>query len=121
MGAAYALRHSHHVVFFESAPQLGGHARTIMAGINNDMPVDTGFLVFNNVNYPLLTHFFDELSVPIIDSDMSFGASIDGGWLEYGVSCLTACNRGIKPPGKLLNCSMSWSILVRLSNLLTSE
>ena len=85
MGAAYALRHSHHVVLFESAPQLGGHARTVMAGKNNDMPVDTGFLVFNNVNYPLLTNFFDELSVPIIDSDMSFGASIDGGWLEYGV------------------------------------
>ena len=85
MGAAYALRHSHHVVLFESAPQLGGHARTVMAGKNNDMPVDTGFLVFNNVNYPLLTQFFDELSVPIIESDMSFGASIDGGWLEYGV------------------------------------
>jgi len=28
---------------------------------------------------------FRELEVPTIPSDMSFGASIDGGWLEYGV------------------------------------
>ena len=85
MGAAYALRHSHQVVLFESTSKLGGHARTVLAGKNNDMPVDTGFLVFNNVNYPYLTQLFKDLSVPTMDSNMSFGASIDGGWLEYGV------------------------------------
>ena len=101
MGAAYTLRHSHQVVLFESTPQLGGHARTVIAGKNNDMPVDTGFLVFNNVNYPHLTKLFEELSVPTINSDMSFGASIDGGWLEYGVlapSAVFAQKRNVLRP-----------------------
>ena len=85
MGAAYELRNSENVVLFESSSQLGGHARTVLAGKSGNMPVDTGFLVYNDVNYPHLTNLFRELEVPTIPSDMSFGASIDGGWLEYGV------------------------------------
>lgn len=85
MGAAYELRNSENVVLFESSSQLGGHARTVLAGKSGNMPVDTGFLVYNDVNYPHLTNLFGELEVPTIPSDMSFGASIDGGWLEYGV------------------------------------
>ena len=85
LGAAYALRRSENVILFESGVKLGGHARTVLAGKNGNMPVDTGFLVYNNVNYPHLTKLFDELAVPTIPSDMSFGASIDGGWLEYGI------------------------------------
>ena len=85
MGAAYELRHSHEVVLFEAEPRLGGHARSVMAGKKGDMAVDTGFLVFNNQNYPHLVRLFEELGVPTIPSDMSFGASINGGWLEYGV------------------------------------
>ena len=85
LGAAYALRLSENVVLFESGTKLGGHARTVLAGKNGNMPVDTGFLVYNNVNYPHLTKLFYELEVPTIPSVMSFGASIDGGWLEYGI------------------------------------
>jgi predicted NAD/FAD-binding protein len=85
MGAAYQLREQHQAVLFEAAPRLGGHARTVMAGKNADLPVDTGFLVFNDVNYPHLVRLFAELDVPVMDSDMSFGASINGGWLEYGL------------------------------------
>ncbi|MDB9924217.1 NAD(P)-binding protein [Planktomarina sp.] len=85
LGAAYALRRLEKVTLFESGVKLGGHARTVLAGKNGNMPVDTGFLVYNNVNYPHLTKLFDELAVPTIPSDMSFGASIDGGWLEYGI------------------------------------
>ena len=85
LGAAYELRHSHEVVLFEAEPRLGGHARSVMAGKKGDMAVDTGFLVFNNQNYPHLVRLFEELGVPTIPSDMSFGASINGGWLEYGV------------------------------------
>ncbi|MDA9185899.1 FAD-dependent oxidoreductase [Planktomarina sp.] len=85
LGAAYALRRSENVILFEAGVKLGGHARTVLAGKNGNRPVDTGFLVYNNVNYPHLTKLFDELAVPTIPSDMSFGASIDGGWLEYGI------------------------------------
>lgn len=88
LGAAYRLKDQHNVVVFESEPRLGGHARTVMAGKNGDQPVDTGFLVFNKVNYPHLTKLFEELDVPIIKSDMSFGASIDGGRIEYALATL---------------------------------
>ncbi|MEO0766657.1 MAG: FAD-dependent oxidoreductase [Pseudomonadota bacterium] len=90
MGAAHMLAADHTVTLFESEPRLGGHARTILAGKNGDQPVDTGFLVFNYANYPHMAALFDELSVPVVKSNMSFGASIDGGRLEYGLASLDA-------------------------------
>ena len=90
MGAAHMLAADHTVTLYESEPRLGGHARTIMAGKNGDQPVDTGFLVFNYANYPHMADLFDELSVPVVKSNMSFGASIDGGRLEYGLASLDA-------------------------------
>ncbi len=90
MGAAHALSDGHDVALFESEARLGGHARTIIAGKNGDQPVDTGFLVFNYANYPHMAALFDELDVPVVKSNMSFGASIDGGRLEYGLASLDA-------------------------------
>ena len=90
MGAAYRLSDAHRVTLFEAEPRLGGHARTVMAGKRGDQPVDTGFLVFNYANYPLLAELFDELGVPVTKSSMSFGASIAGGRVEYGLASLDA-------------------------------
>jgi predicted NAD/FAD-binding protein len=90
LSAAYYLSPYHDVTLFEAAPQLGGHARTVMAGKNGDQPVDTGFIVFNYVTYPFLTRLFRDLDVPVIKSEMSFGASIDNGRLEYGLNSLRA-------------------------------
>jgi uncharacterized protein len=86
LSAAYYLSPYHDITLFEAAPRLGGHARTVMAGKNGDQPVDTGFIVFNYVTYPNLTRLFRDLDVPVIKSEMSFGASIDDGWLEYGLN-----------------------------------
>lgn len=86
MGAAHMLAKDHSVVLFEAENRLGGHARTRMAGPNADTPVDTGFIVFNYANYPKLTALFDHLDVPVVKSNMSFGASFDGGRLEYGLA-----------------------------------
>ncbi|MEO0356918.1 MAG: FAD-dependent oxidoreductase [Pseudomonadota bacterium] len=90
LGAAYRLAPYHNVTLFEAEPRLGGHARTVTAGRNSNLPVDTGFLVFNYHNYPQMTQMFDHLDVPVIESDMSFGASINGGWLEYGLRGMPA-------------------------------
>jgi len=90
MGAAHALAKDHRVVLFEAEPRLGGHARTRMAGPNGDTPVDTGFIVFNYANYPQLTALFDELDVPVVKSNMSFGTSFDGGRMEYALTSLSA-------------------------------
>ncbi len=88
LAAAYLLAPEHSVTLYESAPRLGGHARTVIAGRNGDQPVDTGFIVFNYANYPHLTRMFAELDVPVERSDMSFGASIDNGAVEYGLKDL---------------------------------
>ncbi|MFK7744303.1 MAG: NAD(P)/FAD-dependent oxidoreductase [Roseobacter sp.] len=90
MGAAHMLGKTHNVTIFESEPRLGGHARTKMAGKNGDQPVDTGFIVFNYANYPYMAALFDQLNVPVVKSNMSFGASINGGELEYALTSLDA-------------------------------
>ena len=90
MGAAHKLAAAHHVTLFEGGSRLGGHARTVTAGKNGDQPVDTGFIVFNYANYPHLAALFKELDVPVVPSNMSFGASFDGGRLEYALTSLNA-------------------------------
>ena len=90
LGAAHFLADQNSVVLFESEGRLGGHARTVIAGKRGDQPVDTGFIVFNYTNYPNLAKMFADLDVPVAKSSMSFGASIDGGRIEYGLADLKA-------------------------------
>ena len=99
LGAAYLLAPRHDVTVYEKNTYIGGHSRTIDVPTGNSKtPVDTGFIVFNNWNYPNLTSLFKELDVPCQKSDMSFGVSIDNGWLEYGSSGLFAQKRNwIRP------------------------
>ncbi|WP_281824415.1 NAD(P)/FAD-dependent oxidoreductase [Jannaschia rubra] len=85
MIAAHALAPRHRVTLFEAESRAGGHARTILAGRNGDRPVDTGFIVWNRANYPNLVALFDDLGVPVAESDMSFAASLDGGRVEYSL------------------------------------
>jgi predicted NAD/FAD-binding protein len=102
LAAAYLLCPHHAVTLFEAEPRLGGHARTVQAGLRGDQPVDTGFIVFNYANYPHLTRMFKDLDVPVVRSDMSFGASIDNGRIEYGLRdlvALTTQKRNLLRPG----------------------
>ena len=73
LGSAYLLSKKHHVDLYEKSSRLGGHARTtFVKEQNKEFGVDTGFLVFNNETYPLLTKLFRQLDVKIENSDMSF-------------------------------------------------
>ena len=85
MGAAYALHQAgHDITLFEKNSSLGGHSRTIDITVNDKKTaVDTGFIVFNYRNYPHLTGLFEHLGVAVEKSDMSFGADISNGWLQY--------------------------------------
>lgn len=84
-GAAYLLNRAHDITLYEKNDYIGGHSRTKLVNTpDGPIAVDTGFIVFNYRNYPLLTGLFDHLDVPVAKSDMSFGVSIDNGWLEYG-------------------------------------
>ncbi|NDW01599.1 MULTISPECIES: FAD-dependent oxidoreductase [unclassified Salipiger] len=85
LATAWLLSQRCRVTLYEAAPRLGGHARTVTAGLYGDQPVDTGFIVFNYANYPHLTALFRDLDVPVERSDMSFGVSLDGGRLEYAL------------------------------------
>ena len=90
LGAAWMLGAQDRVTVFEAENRLGGHARTRIAGPGGGEPVDTGFIVFNHVNYPHLVRLFEELEVETVPSNMSFGASLEGGRLEYGLASLGA-------------------------------
>lgn len=101
MAAAWLLSPRDHVTLIEAEPRLGGHARTIVAGKRGDQPVDTGFIVFNHVNYPNLVGMFEALDVPTTPSTMSFGASFDNGTCEYNLATLDslfASRRNIADP-----------------------
>ncbi len=102
LSAAWALAPHHHVTLYEGEGRLGGHARTVLAGRRGDQAVDTGFIVFNYVNYPHLTALFRDLDVPVEKSNMSFGVSLNGGRLEYALrsgDALFGQRRNLLSPG----------------------
>lgn len=80
LGAAYLLARAHDVHVFEREGRPGGHANTV---IHDGLALDTGFLVHNERNYPLLTRLLRELDVATHESDMSFSVSCAGCGLEY--------------------------------------
>ena len=80
LAAAWLLSTRHRVTLFEAEGRLGGHSHTVDAG---GTPVDTGFIVYNEVTYPNLTALFTHLDVATRASEMSFSVSLDDGRLEY--------------------------------------
>jgi len=91
LASAWLLSRSHDVTLIESNDYIGGHTHTI--DVDEDgrtIPVDTGFIVYNIANYPLLTRLFEVLGVATRESDMSFSASIGPGAIEYSGDSLNA-------------------------------
>ncbi|SAK53944.1 FAD dependent oxidoreductase [Caballeronia hypogeia] len=84
LASAYLLSRAHRVTLFEAADYLGGHTHTVDVEADGARhPVDTGFLVFNDLTYPNLVALFDELGVAAHRSDMSFSVSLDDGRFEW--------------------------------------
>lgn len=91
LSAAWLLSQRHIVTVFEKQGRIGGHSNTVDApGADGPQPVDTGFIVYNAVNYPNLVALFDHLGVATDPSDMSFAVSLDSGTMEYGSRDLNA-------------------------------
>lgn len=86
LGAAWLLHPHHQITVYEQDTRIGGHSNTVQAPIGPDgthMPVDTGFIVFNERTYPNLVALLEVLGVPATDTAMSFSVSARNGALEY--------------------------------------
>jgi len=86
LSASWLLSKENKVTLVEQEPRLGGHAHS--AFVNNDpsnadLTIDTGFIVYNELNYPNLVAWFKAMGVTTEDSNMSFAVSRDDGGFEY--------------------------------------
>lgn len=80
LSCAWLLAKGHDVTLFEADARLGGHAHTEkLSGV----PVDVGFIVFNEKTYPNLTAMFRHLGVDTVETEMGFSVSLDNGHFEY--------------------------------------
>lgn len=108
LSAAWLLSDRHNVTLFEKDDRLGGHSNTVMIDTQDGrIGVDTGFIVFNPVNYPNLVEFFKALDVESVDTEMTFGVSLERGKLEYSGSGID----GFFAQRRNIISSKHWSLL----------
>jgi len=103
LAAAYAIGRTHPVEIFEADSYVGGHVRTVhVSERGRDVPIDMGFIVYNENRYPNLTRLFADLRVTSRPTDMSFSVRRDDTGFEYGTSglrSLFARRRDLLRPG----------------------
>lgn len=96
MATAWQLAREHSVVLFEADSRLGGHTHThTVQREGRSLQVDSGFIVHNPENYPLLTAMFRELGVETQPTTMSFSVHSERTGLEYNAGTLNGlfCQR----------------------------
>src|SRR3954470_18939814 len=82
--AAHVLHRRHEITVFEANSYAGGHTNTIRVDTEYDTHhVDTGFIVFNDRNYPNFERLLAQIGVAGQPSDMSFAVSDERGDFEY--------------------------------------
>jgi predicted NAD/FAD-binding protein len=89
MGCAHLLKDQYDLTIYEQNNYIGGHTNTITVAEGDDeVHMDTGFMVFNYETYPNLCRLFKEINAPVKKSDMSFS-------VQYLPSDLEYCGSGI--------------------------
>ena len=88
---AHLLHQEHEITVFEARDRVGGHVNTIdiVDDSGHAQAVDTGFIVYNEHNYPLFTKLISRLGVATQFSNMSFGVRCDRTGLEYSSATLS--------------------------------
>lgn len=91
LGCAHFLQRDFEITLFEQNRHVGGHTNTVTAReseTGREVPIDTGFMVFNRVTYPNLCRLFEALDVPVKKTDMSFSVRDRRSGLEWCGSSL---------------------------------
>jgi uncharacterized protein len=87
--AAYLLHEEHRVTLFESDDRVGGHTHTVDIALGDrSVAVDTGFIVYNERNYPHFVRLLERIGVETQATTMSFSVRSDGDDLEYSGASL---------------------------------
>ncbi len=82
--AAHLLHPEHELVVYEAGERVGGHTNTVRIDSADETHwIDTGFIVFNDRNYPSFEALLAELGVASQPSHMSFSVSDGRGGFEY--------------------------------------
>lgn len=92
MASAYLLHKAgNRITVYEKSARIGGHTRTLNIDYaGTPIAVDTGFIVYNEPNYPHLLGLFCHLGVAVQKSDMSFAISVAGGKFEWSARTLNS-------------------------------
>jgi predicted NAD/FAD-binding protein len=91
MYAAHKLHPNHDITVFEADSRPGGHTNTVdVEADGKTFSIDTGFIVFNERNYPNFIAMLDELGVASQPSEMSFSFKCELTGLEYNGRSLAA-------------------------------
>ena len=89
LGLGHFIHQEHDITYYDTNHYIGGHTNTVdVADAKKLLPIDTGFIVFNEVTYPNLTRLFKELSVETKNSSMSFS-------VQHLPSRLEFCGSGV--------------------------
>jgi len=84
LSMALILSQDHEVVLYEIDDRFGGHSNTVDIDYDKKkISVDTGFIVFNKLNYPNLIKLFKFLSVKYENSDMSLSIDHQKNGIEW--------------------------------------
>ena len=82
--AAHRLHLTHDITVFEADNRVGGHANTVVVNEpDQTLHIDTGFIVYNQPNYPHFSALMAQLGVRTQPSEMSFSFSSAISGLEY--------------------------------------
>jgi uncharacterized protein len=82
--AAHLLHREHDIVVYEAGDYAGGHTNTIRVDTAYQThAVDTGFIAFNDRNYPSFTRLLERLGVATQPTHMSFSVKGEDEDFEY--------------------------------------
>lgn len=86
---AHLLHQDHDIKVYEADGRIGGHTHTVPVDRGGrTVPVDTGFIVFNEQNYPSFVRLLRQLRVECQETSMSFSVRVDKTGLEWNGTSL---------------------------------